>query len=70
MEFIVQKGFKHILVDFPSVDREEDEGRLLAHRAFWKGKGQNLHYYGISLRSRGLPRWRQYIVFAFSTIGS
>ncbi|MBK6822408.1 MAG: cyclase family protein [Saprospiraceae bacterium] len=38
MEFIVQKGFKHILVDFPSVDREEDEGRLLAHRAFWKGE--------------------------------
>lgn len=25
----------HLLVDFPSVDREEDGGRLSAHKAFW-----------------------------------
>lgn len=25
----------HILVDLPSVDREQDEGRLEAHKAFW-----------------------------------
>jgi len=28
-------GVQHLLVDFPSVDREEDGGKLLAHRAFW-----------------------------------
>lgn len=29
------KGIQHILVDLPSLDREEDGGKLLAHRAFW-----------------------------------
>ncbi|MEN9334646.1 MAG: hypothetical protein RLY35_1826 [Bacteroidota bacterium] len=28
-------GVKHLLVDLPSVDREEDEGRLACHYAFW-----------------------------------
>ena len=27
-----------MLIDLPSVDREEDEGRLLAHKAFWNVK--------------------------------
>ena len=26
---------KHLLIDLPSVDREYDEGKLLAHKAFW-----------------------------------
>ncbi len=30
-------GVKHLLVDLPSVDREEDGGKLLAHRAYWHG---------------------------------
>ncbi len=29
-------GIEHLLVDLPSVDREEDEGLLKAHKAFWK----------------------------------
>jgi len=28
-------GIDHLLVDLPSVDREQDEGKLLSHRAFW-----------------------------------
>ena len=28
-------GFHHLLVDLPSVDREDDGGGLYAHRAFW-----------------------------------
>lgn len=32
---IRESGIKHLLIDLPSVDREEDEGRLLAHKAFW-----------------------------------
>jgi len=35
MRFIVEKGIQHILVDLPSVDREEDGGRLEAHNCFW-----------------------------------
>ena len=29
-------NIKHLLVDLPSVDREEDEGKLAFHHAFWK----------------------------------
>jgi kynurenine formamidase len=29
-------GVEHLLLDLPSVDREEDGGQLLAHRAFWR----------------------------------
>ena len=29
-------GVQHLLLDLPSVDREEDGGRLPAHRAFWQ----------------------------------
>jgi arylformamidase len=35
MEYIVRSGFKHLLVDLPSVDPLSDEGRLIAHRIFW-----------------------------------
>ncbi len=30
-----KKGVKHLLIDLPSVDREKDDGKLLAHKAFW-----------------------------------
>tara|TARA_R100001369_G_scaffold92601_1_gene138643 strand:+ start:1395 stop:2141 length:747 start_codon:yes stop_codon:yes gene_type:complete len=30
-----EKGVKHLLIDLPSVDKEKDEGKLLAHKAFW-----------------------------------
>ena len=29
-------GIKHLLIDLPSVDREEDGGKLRFHHAFWK----------------------------------
>lgn len=34
-DFIKQAGIKHLLIDQPSVDKERDEGKLLAHKAFW-----------------------------------
>ncbi len=34
--YLVACGIQHLLLDLPSVDREEDGGRLLAHRAFWQ----------------------------------
>jgi arylformamidase len=33
--WLAQKGVQHLLVDIPSVDRAEDGGQLLAHKAFW-----------------------------------
>ncbi|PCJ82091.1 MAG: metal-dependent hydrolase [Flavobacteriales bacterium] len=35
-KFIRDSGIKHLLIDLPSVDREVDEGKLLAHKAFWE----------------------------------
>lgn len=35
MEYIVECGFKHLLVDLPSIDRMFDEGKLVNHRIFW-----------------------------------
>lgn len=33
--YLREMGVEHLLVDIPSVDREEDGGALAAHRAFW-----------------------------------
>lgn len=35
MDYIVQRGIQHLIVDIPSVDPEEDEGALLSHKSFW-----------------------------------
>ena len=39
-EYLKKKGIKHLLIDLPSVDKEKDEGKLLAHNAFWNTKGK------------------------------
>ena len=39
--FIREKGIQHLLIDLPSVDREHDEGKLVAHKAFWNVKDIN-----------------------------
>lgn len=36
MEWIVIQNIEHLLLDLPSVDREQDEGKLAAHRIFWQ----------------------------------
>ena len=36
IKYMVDSGVQHLLIDLPSVDREEDEGQLLAHKAFWE----------------------------------
>ncbi len=33
--FLRETGVKHLIIDLPSVDREEDGGALEAHHAFW-----------------------------------
>lgn len=39
--YIRSLGIKHLLIDLPSVDKEKDDGRLLAHKAFWNVKDVN-----------------------------
>ncbi|WP_432411885.1 cyclase family protein [Rasiella sp. SM2506] len=34
-KYLRELGVKHLLIDLPSVDKEKDEGKLLAHKAFW-----------------------------------
>lgn len=36
LQFLAENGVEHLLLDLPSVDREEDGGKLLGHRAFWQ----------------------------------
>ncbi|NNE28617.1 MAG: cyclase family protein [Saprospiraceae bacterium] len=40
IEYLVNQGVSHLLVDLPSVDKEQDEGKLLAHKAFWNVPGE------------------------------
>ncbi|OGS82303.1 MAG: metal-dependent hydrolase [Flavobacteria bacterium RIFCSPLOWO2_12_FULL_31_7] len=40
--FIREIGIKHLLIDLPSVDKEHDEGKLLAHKAFWNVKNTTI----------------------------
>lgn len=34
-EYLAKNGVKHLLIDLPSLDREIDGGKLIAHKAFW-----------------------------------
>jgi arylformamidase len=38
--YLKETGVKHLLIDVPSVDKEKDGGKLLAHNAFWNTKGK------------------------------
>lgn len=38
--YLKEKNIKHLLIDLPSVDKEKDDGKLLAHNAFWNTKGK------------------------------
>lgn len=39
IEYLKTTSVKHLLIDLPSVDREEDGGSLKAHHAFWNTNG-------------------------------
>lgn len=38
--YLKEKKVKHLLVDIPSIDKENDNGELLAHKAFWDVDGK------------------------------
>ena len=37
-DFIRERNIEHLLIDLPSVDKEKDDGKLEAHKAFWNVK--------------------------------
>jgi len=39
-QYLVDREINHLLIDLPSIDREKDNGALLAHRAFWQVEGK------------------------------
>jgi kynurenine formamidase len=36
MQYLVDNGVQHLLIDTPSVDKEQDDGKLIAHHIFWE----------------------------------
>ena len=46
--FLREQGVDHLLIDQPSVDREEDGGALACHRAFWGPQPEKLLHRTIS----------------------
>ena len=38
--YLREKGVKHLLIDLPSIDKENDDCELLAHNAFWNTNGK------------------------------
>jgi arylformamidase len=41
MQYLNELGIKHLLVDFPSLDRTFDEGKLSTHHIFWNMKPES-----------------------------
>ncbi len=35
-KYLADIGVQHLLIDLPSIDKEQDGGALLAHKAFWR----------------------------------
>ncbi len=35
VQYLIDKGIDHLLIDTPSVDKEEDGGALISHHTFW-----------------------------------
>lgn len=40
IQWMVDYGIEHLITDLPSVDKEVDGGRLVAHKTFWQTEAQ------------------------------
>lgn len=38
-QYLVDSDINHLLIDLPSIDKEKDNGALLAHKTFWQVEG-------------------------------
>lgn len=56
LSFLRDQGVQHLLTDFPSVDPEEDEGRLSAHHEWW-GVPQRVKGGNVSRLESSHPRY-------------
>ncbi|NRA10955.1 MAG: cyclase family protein, partial [Crocinitomicaceae bacterium] len=36
VQFLIDRGIEHLLIDTPSIDKEEDGGELISHHTFWE----------------------------------
>ncbi|MGB0882795.1 MAG: cyclase family protein [Vicingaceae bacterium] len=36
IQYLIDNGIEHLLIDTPSVDKEEDDGALISHHTFWE----------------------------------
>jgi len=36
IQYLIDNGIEHLLIDTPSVDKEEDGGELISHHTFWE----------------------------------
>lgn len=36
IQYLIDNGIEHLLIDTPSVDKEEDGGALISHHTFWE----------------------------------
>lgn len=48
MRVIREKGYQHLLLDLPSVDRESDGGKLACHKLFWEAESSSVSFYSIT----------------------
>ncbi|MBT8256132.1 MAG: cyclase family protein [Bacteroidia bacterium] len=42
--YLREQGVMHLLIDLPSIDKEKDDGKLAAHRAFWNYPAAPRHH--------------------------
>ena len=49
LELLISRGYRHLLVDFPSVDRMYDDGLLTNHHLYW-GVVEGSHELGVDSR--------------------
>ena len=40
IEYLVESGVKHLITDLPSVDKEQDGGKVASHHQFWDTKNE------------------------------
>jgi len=48
MQVIVDAGIKHLLLDVPSVDKEQDGGKVANHKLFWDLDGEPKKHHTIT----------------------
>ncbi len=43
LDYLVEINIQHLLVDLPSIDKEQDDGALAGHKSFWQFNEETRH---------------------------